>query len=99
MAVFALIQVSPRCIMVHAESGVARLQDLHDLTLDVSAWGAFSHFLKHAVPLSNVHEALIVQQNPRMDMAALAFGHDALEPLVADAYPRQHGIGVMTLDR
>lgn len=188
VAVMAPIQVSPRCIMVHAESGIASLRGLQDITLAMSAGGAFSHFLRHAVPLRNVHivpyagnvsqfladpdlaqqaysfsepyearragaqvrllplteigfnpytsclitsEKMIQQQpelvramvaasvagwrqymqdpagtnarlaerNPQMDLAALAFGHDALQPLVEDAYARQHGLGTMTLER
>jgi NitT/TauT family transport system substrate-binding protein len=188
VAVLAPIQTSPRCIMVHAGSGIAHLRDLHDMTLAMNAGGAFSHYLRHMVPLRNVRivpyagnvgpfltdpnlaqqaysfsepyeahkagakirllplteigfdpytsclitsEKMIRQQpdlvravvrasaagwrryvqdpaqtnariaelNPQMDLAALAFGHDALQPLVNQADARQHDLGAMTRKR
>lgn len=54
VALAAPIQTSPRCIMVHEESGIKRLQDLQNLTLAMNAGGAFSHYLKRHVPLKGV---------------------------------------------
>jgi NitT/TauT family transport system substrate-binding protein len=54
VAVMAPIQTSPRCIMVHEESGIKRLRDLRNLTLAMNAGGAFSHYLKKHVPLTGV---------------------------------------------
>ncbi len=53
-AVMAPIQTHPRCIMVHEESGIQNLRELRDLTLAMNAGGAFSHYLKKHVPLTNV---------------------------------------------
>lgn len=54
VALMAPIQTSPRCIMVHAESGITNLLELQDVTLAMSARGAFSHYLKRQAPLKGV---------------------------------------------
>jgi NitT/TauT family transport system substrate-binding protein len=50
----APLQTSPRCIMVHAASGITNLLELHDMTLAMSARGAFSHYLRKRAPLPGV---------------------------------------------
>lgn len=54
VALMAPIQTSPRCIMVHEESGITDLRQLRNLTLAMNAGGAFSHYLKKHVPLEGV---------------------------------------------
>lgn len=51
VAVFAALQTSPRCILVHEESGIEHLKDLRNVTLAMSAKGAFSHYLKRHAAL------------------------------------------------
>ncbi|HIN54343.1 MAG TPA: hypothetical protein EYM79_08525, partial [Planctomycetes bacterium] len=41
-ALFAPIQMSPRCIMVHASSGIERLDELQNMTVALSAGRAFA---------------------------------------------------------
>ncbi len=54
VALMAPIQDSPRCIMVHEESGILDLADLRNVTLGMSAKGAFSHYLRKHVRLADV---------------------------------------------
>ena len=54
VAVFAAMQNSPRCIMVHEASGIDSLEGLHDLTLALGDGKAFAEYLKRNVPLENV---------------------------------------------
>ena len=54
VALLAPMQHSPRCIMVHAQSGIERLQDLRGVTLAMSESSAFSHFLRRRLPLEGV---------------------------------------------
>lgn len=54
VAVFAAMQNSPRCIMVHAASGITSLQQLANVTLALGDGKAFVDFLKQSVPLTNV---------------------------------------------
>ncbi len=53
-ALLAPIQTHPRCIMVHAATGITNLYELADLTLAMNAGGAFAHYLRHHVPLPGV---------------------------------------------
>lgn len=53
-ALLAPIQTSPRCIMVHEESGITNFAGLVNLTLAMSPRGAFSHFLRAHAPLTGV---------------------------------------------
>ena len=46
VAVFAPIQVNPRCIMVHEASGIESIESISNMTLAMSARPAFSHWLK-----------------------------------------------------
>lgn len=54
VAVFAPIQHSPRCIMVHKQSGITKFDDLKDMTLSISANQTFLAYLKKKQPLPNV---------------------------------------------
>jgi NitT/TauT family transport system substrate-binding protein len=54
VAVMAPLQVSPRCIMVHKESGIRSFEDLRNVTLAMSSTGAFSHYLRKRFPLEGV---------------------------------------------
>lgn len=53
-AVFAALQQSPRCIMVHQESGVTKFEDLEGMTLAVGSDAAFYKYMQHKVALKNV---------------------------------------------
>lgn len=50
-AVFAPLQLSPRCLMVHEKSGIRRFEDLHDLTLAVNENSTFGTVLRKRLPL------------------------------------------------
>ena len=53
-AILAPFQHSPRCILVHAESEIATLADLSDVTLSMNETALFSQFLQKTQPLKNV---------------------------------------------
>ncbi len=48
------MQDSPRCIMVHAKSGIRSLEQLQHLTLAMGEGNPFAEFLKSKVPLEGV---------------------------------------------
>jgi NitT/TauT family transport system substrate-binding protein len=50
----APLQHSPRCILVHEESGIRSLDELRDLTLAMSPSSTFSLYLQKKVPLEGV---------------------------------------------
>jgi NitT/TauT family transport system substrate-binding protein len=52
--VMAPMQVSPRIIMVHEESGIKTLGDLNNITLAMSPTDAFATFIAKNYPLKNV---------------------------------------------
>lgn len=54
VAIFAPIQQSPRCIMVHEKSGITKFEDLKDMTLAINANQTFLGYLKKKLPLTNV---------------------------------------------
>lgn len=54
VALMAPLQVSPRCIMVHAGQGFHSLADLNDMTLAISPKDAFAEFVRQNYPLRNV---------------------------------------------
>ncbi len=54
VALMAPLQHSPRCIMVHEESGIESLDQLQNLTLAMSDAPAFSHFLREKLELKKV---------------------------------------------
>jgi NitT/TauT family transport system substrate-binding protein len=51
VGVFAPLQTSPRCIMVHEKSGITSFDDLKNLTLAINQNSSFGAFLKHKVTL------------------------------------------------
>lgn len=54
VAVMAPLQHSPRCILVHAKSGIRRFEDLKDVTLAMNASSPFSLVLQKKLKLSGV---------------------------------------------
>lgn len=54
VALLAPMQNSPRCIMVHSESGITRLDELQNVTLAVGESDTYVDFLKQALPLQGV---------------------------------------------
>lgn len=85
IALMAPLQINPRCIMTHAESGILRLEDLADVTLAISPRPAFSHFLRHRYPLQGVrivpYQGSLVEflNNPRHAQQA----YNISEPFLA----------------
>ena len=86
VAIFAPIQQSPRCIMVHKNSGISKFDDLKDMTLSINANQTFLGYLKKRLPLTNVQ---IVQysgsvapflENERLGQQAYVFS----EPFIAE---------------
>ena len=54
VGMFAAIDQSPRCIMVHEESGIKSLDELKNVTLAMNSGRAFSEYLVKHEPLTNV---------------------------------------------
>ena len=54
VAVFAPLQHTPRCIMVHAESGITRFDQLTGIRLAMNEGRTFAMFLRHHLSLDNV---------------------------------------------
>lgn len=54
VAIFAPLQFSPRCIMVHEKSGIKSLEELKGVTLAMSAGAAFAQYMKKKLPLTDV---------------------------------------------
>ncbi len=54
VAIFAPIQQSPRCIMVHKKSGITKFDDLKEMTLAINVNQSFLGYLKKRLPLTNV---------------------------------------------
>ncbi len=54
VALMAPYQVNPRCIMVHADAGIDRIQDIRNITLALSQRPAFSHYLRAKFPFEGV---------------------------------------------
>jgi NitT/TauT family transport system substrate-binding protein len=55
VALLAPIHRSPWCVMVHAASGIERLEDLRDVTLAMQAGTPYLAWLERHVGLTNVH--------------------------------------------
>lgn len=95
VALFAPYQISPRCILVHAASGIETIEQLADVTLALSQRPAFSHYLRKRFPFRNVtivpyHGSVgPFLQDPRYAMQGYVFS----EPVVA----RRMGADVRTL--
>ena len=54
IALFAPIQMSPRCIMVHASSGIERLDELQNMTVAMSSGRAFALYMQKQLSLEGV---------------------------------------------
>jgi NitT/TauT family transport system substrate-binding protein len=54
VALMAPLQTSPRCLIVHAGSGIRNFDDLADITIAMSSSNAFVHFLRRKLPLRGV---------------------------------------------
>jgi NitT/TauT family transport system substrate-binding protein len=54
VSLMAPIQISPRCVMVHEESGIESFDQLRDVTLAVSSGSTFFPFLERQIDLKNV---------------------------------------------
>src|SRR5690606_6024085 len=54
VATYVAIDQSPRCILVHEESGITKLAELQDVTLAMTSGRAFAEYLKSQVPLTSV---------------------------------------------
>ena len=85
VALFAPLQNSPRCIMVHRKSGIQSFADLRDVTLAMGEGKAFAEFLKSQVPLENVR---IVPYSGTvakflLDVSFAQQGYVFTEPLIA----------------
>ncbi len=95
VAVFAPLQVNPRCIMVHADSKITGIAELHDLTLALSPRPAFSHYLRKKFPFQGVrfvpYQGSIAAFLADANMAQQAYVFS--EPYLA----RQQGADVKTL--
>lgn len=84
-ALAAPFQHSPRCIMVHGDSGIDRLGDLKDVTLAMNQSLAFAAYLEKNVPLSDVtvvpyNGVQMFVSDPKYAMQAYSFS----EPFVAE---------------
>jgi len=55
VAIMAPYQVNPRCIMVHADSGIEQIDQIENITLAMSQRPAFSHYLRWKYPLKGVN--------------------------------------------
>lgn len=51
VAIFAALQTSPRCIMVHRDSGITRFDELKNLTLAINQNSTFGNYLQRQVSL------------------------------------------------
>jgi NitT/TauT family transport system substrate-binding protein len=55
VALMAPYQINPRCIMVHAASGIERIEQIQNITLAMSQRPAFSHYLRWKYSLEGVN--------------------------------------------
>lgn len=95
VALLAPIQDSPRCLIVHAASPIRGFEDLRNVTLAMSAKGAFAHFLRARLPLDGVR---VVPYSGSMslflrDLNYVQQGYSFSEPLLA----RRAGVETRTL--
>lgn len=93
VAVMAPLQNSPRCILVHEESGIRSLDDLRDVTLAVGSRTTFFQYLKRRLPLSGVEVVAYsgsvapFLDNPRYAQQGYVFSEPFLAKQ-AGAHPR-----------
>lgn len=85
VAIYAPLQSHPRCIMLRADSGITKMEDLKNITLAMSSRPAFSHWLRHRYPLENVqivpYPGSIAPFTQRKDFAQQAY--NISEPFLA----------------
>ena len=85
VALMAPYQINPRCIMVHSESGIERIQDIRNVTLALSPRPAFSHYLQTIYRFDNVrivpYPGNVVQFLANGDFAQQAYVFS--EPFIA----------------
>ena len=55
VAIMAPYQINPRCIMVHASSGIKHIKQIENMTLAMSQRPAFSHYLRWKYPFKDVN--------------------------------------------
>ncbi len=95
VAVLAVMQNSPRCILVREESGVETLRDLAGMTLQCNDGRAFVKFMRSRGLLKDVQEVpyngsvVSLVSDPKVAIQAYSFA----EPLLA----QQQGVKVRTL--
>ncbi len=95
VAVLAPLQKTPRCIMVHEDSGIQKLEDLKDVQLAISESRPFAQYMKKKLPLTNVtivpYNGLVGEflTNPKSAQQAFVFS----EPFLA----REQGARPRTL--
>ncbi|MBM81585.1 MAG: myristoyl transferase [Planctomycetaceae bacterium] len=54
VALLAPMQNSPRCIMVHKDSGIRKFEDLKDMTIALGTTSSFALYMQKRLPLTNV---------------------------------------------
>jgi NitT/TauT family transport system substrate-binding protein len=95
VSLFAPLQASPRCILVHESTGITSLHQLRDVTLAVGSTAAFFRYMALKVPLENVQivayagSVAPLLDNPRYAQQGYVFS----EPFLAE----QAGAKVRTL--
>ncbi len=86
VAIFAPIQQSPRCVMVHKKSGITTFDDLKEMTLAINVNQTFLGYLKKKQPLTNVQivpyagSVAPFLENERLGQQAYVFS----EPFIAE---------------
>jgi len=84
VALMAAMQHSPRCILVHEESGIRSLKELRDVTLAVGSGPAFYKYMAKKLPLENVQTVAYPGSigpflaNPRFSQQAYVFSEPYL---------------------
>jgi len=66
VAVMAPCQINPRCIMVHASSGIHRIEGLAEVALALSQRPALSHYLRWRYPSDRVTIVPLSRQHRRL---------------------------------
>lgn len=86
VAIFAPIQQSPRCVMVHKKSGITKFEDLKEMTLSINVNQTFFGYLQKRLPLTNVQivpyagSVAPFLENERLGQQAYVFS----EPFIAE---------------
>ena len=84
VAIMAPYQINPRCIMVHASSGIKHIRQIENMTLAMSQRPAFSHYLRWKYPFKDVNMYLPWKRQPVLGKSDFAQqGYIFSEPFVA----------------